>query len=277
MNNTKIRMSITIATAILLCLTILINTGIDRTDFIFLTIIAISVSIILVECIHYSRVAKKKANHMIIDEKNETAIMLKRSKESASLLSYETVHYMNYQNHAAKLVYTGATVGGIHTGGFHTTDAYTSESAGKSSNKAHVFVRDEGDHIVEIKKIKLTPELLAEAKKNERISKFIVEDYISLRNDNEETNLTKIEQDVLSQAIKTNDTAMQYNITQRAFIAQFLSMYDVRNIIEWVAGETSTNQSNSAYNYDFNKFKESLITGLIIFALLIWLILLCFT
>ena len=278
MNSQTIRIGITGVAAIVVSLGVLVSLDIDGT---FAGVIALifTLLVIAVEEIIYGRIMAKindkESEHVIIDAENETAMLKKRSKTSASFFSYEPVRYMNYKNHDAKLVYTGATVGGIHTGGFHTTEAYTSESAGPSSGNVHVFVRYEDGSTTEIKKIKLTPELLEKAKKDKKLSKFIEEDCICLRKKDKETKLTESEQAVLSTAINTHNTALQYEITQRAFVAQFLKASDVKYITEWIYGEEAKNPNRAWIDF-FDRYKKAMIGGLAIIVILLLLLIICF-
>lgn len=176
------------------------------------------------------------SQHMTINETDESATLFQRSEISASLLKMEPIYTTNTKHHDAKLVYTGATVGGVHTGGFHTTKAYLSDTYTGTSGKYHIFVKQDNGKVVEIKKIKLTKQLLSEAKHSPSIRKFIVNNEISLRYDNDETKLTKEEQYILKEAVNNYDKATQYNITQRAFLATQLTQEDCNAIINWVSG-----------------------------------------
>ena len=234
---TNIRLAITITISLLLFVGICMLAEIDSDVSVWVILVGVLVSVGVVEFLynrHMEKVAEREAQHMKIDVKNNTAIMLQRSKISASFLSYEPVHYNSYKYNPSQTVYTGVSVGGVHTGGFHTTEAYVSEHAGPSSGRCHVFVRY-SDGPVEIEKIKLTPELLDEAMKDKRLKNFIKKDYISLRND--KAKLTKAEENAFKRAIENGDTAARYNAADRAIVERFLEASDVRYIVNWVRGE----------------------------------------
>lgn len=176
--------------------------------------------------------------HIVIDEKNETATLLQRSNISANKLQYEPVYSANYKFVPSETRYAGATVGGIHTGGFYNTEAYIHEYGGKKTEKSHVFVKDYmSNDVIEIKKIKLSGELLTLAKQDKRIKQFIVDDYISLRHKGKDTELTQMEKEAMKQAVLVQDKAMMYNITQRAFLAGYLDTSDVMYILSWIQGD----------------------------------------
>lgn len=172
-----------------------------------------------------------------IDEKNETAIVRQRSALCSIYLKCESVYSANFKFVPSETRYAGSTVGGIHTGGFYNTEAYIHEYGGKKSDKSHVFVKNSNREVIEIKKIKLSSELLTLAKQDKRIKPFIEDDYISLRHKGEDTELTQMEQEVMKQAVLVQDKAMMYNITQRAFLAGYLNTSDVKYILSWLQGD----------------------------------------
>lgn len=69
----------------------------------------------------------KSGKVIVIDYKN--GLWATTIRFDALEMDYDT-----YSLHPAKLVYTGATVGGIHTGGFHTEEAYYTQRHTKSGN-----------------------------------------------------------------------------------------------------------------------------------------------
>lgn len=84
--------------------------------------------------------------------------------------------------HPEKVVYTGATVGGVHTGGIHKEEAYVSV---KSSSNGNGYIEYFDPSIVPITKVRidsvtLSERLLNEAKKNPILAEMIVGDTISL-------------------------------------------------------------------------------------------------
>lgn len=224
---------------VLLVMAICVSLDMNGTLSGVLAFIAMIIAFIAFE-IAYGQYHMKKekilSQHMTINETDESATLFQRSEISASLLKMEPIYTTNTKHHDAKLVYTGATVGGVHTGGFHTTKAYLSDTYTGTSGKYHIFVKQDNGKVVEIKKIKLTKQLLSEAKHSPSIRKFIVNNEISLRYDNDETKLTKEEQYILKEAVNNYDKATQYNITQRAFLATQLTQEDCNAIINWVSG-----------------------------------------
>ena len=76
--------------------------------------------------------------------------------------------------HPEKIVYTGATVGGVHTGGIHKEDAYVSAS-GSSNGRGYIehFYYDTTDSIKRVDSVTLSDELLKHAKKISAIEDMI--------------------------------------------------------------------------------------------------------
>lgn len=226
---------------IVLCLSfglgIAFASDMDGTVFAVISLLLCGIAVYFTDKLYNGILEKRKLlqeEYLLFDEEKEVAQLLKRGAVAANMLTCESISATSYKYNPAKLVYTGATVGGIHTGGFHTTEAYISEHyTGGSTGKGHVFIVCE-KKIVGIEKIYLVGDLYQSALKNERIKKFMVDNYISFRNHGEEAKLTQTEQMALQAAIKSGNTAAQYNITQRAFIASHLDLEDIHYIINWI-------------------------------------------
>lgn len=228
---------IAIAAVILLGLFLRLNTSfyIDDTLWAILVLVGVFAVFVAVET-YYEKLQKREKDHIIINEKDKTAELFKRSDVSASYLSFaeHDISYTKYN--PSQLVYTGATVGGIHTGGFHTTKAhYSSHSQGRAG-KYYIYSKDHNGKVVIIQKIILTEELLEEASKSATIKKFIVGNCLELKYDTPETKLTAAEYDILRNATMSYDHATQLNITQRAFLASQLTRADCVAILNWVSG-----------------------------------------
>lgn len=69
----------------------------------------------------------KQGRILLVDQENKTVSQLSR-------FYVKEIKYDVYKFHGAKTIYTGATVGGVHTGGFHTESAYMSAHPCHSGN-----------------------------------------------------------------------------------------------------------------------------------------------
>lgn len=229
------------ALCLVMCIVIIIGLAIGVSLKINSTVGAICImiaalgSMVGVESI-YSQISLENEQYIIFDKENETAKILRRSARSAALLRMEQIQKTYTEHHGPELVYTGATVGGVHTGGFHTTKAYLSEKGQGPSGRYYIMTKLNDGTVVILKKILLSQALLEEARKCDAIRKFIVADGLELKYNTPDTELTSAEQDILRQAILRGDQATQYNITQRAFLASHLTKEDCAAILNWVKG-----------------------------------------
>ena len=102
-----------------------------------------------------------------------------RSEKAAAALEIKEIHDIIATTTPDKLVYTGATVGGITTGGFHVEQGGTSLSLGEGTGSwaiSYLFGREfNGEPQSEVVSyIQLTDELFAKAKKDKYLRKLIV-------------------------------------------------------------------------------------------------------
>lgn len=177
----------------------------------------------------------KRKQYILFD--GETATLLKRGEEAVKTLFVEALDEVDYVFKPSELVYTGASVGGVSMGGFHTTEAHYQEKSLGATDRASIFCRyTDGNKI--IKKIKLaTPELVESAKENPKIKKFVKRNSLVLEYNTKDTKLTESEQYVLQRAIEEGNQALQYGVTQRAFIAKHLKKAECYDVINWLSGQ----------------------------------------
>lgn len=86
-------------------------------------------------------------------ETTKQTIQFSPYHDSSLRLSVESVTMTNFTYHPAKMVYTGVSVGGVHTGGFHEEKAYHSTRV-SSTDKGHLLMGK-----MQINSIQLSPEL----------------------------------------------------------------------------------------------------------------------
>lgn len=113
-------------------------------------------------------VAQKEYEHSLIEGKkifvinNETGIFRREDGTvySRGANNSESVDFfvtksgsLGYDYHPAKTVYTGATVGGVHTGGFHEEKAYVTEKINRTGNG--IIYANLGGNKIELKTIRI--------------------------------------------------------------------------------------------------------------------------
>lgn len=177
------------------------------------------------------------------ENETDTAIVTKRVRSNGWDIKVKqyTKRYTKYN--PSKTIYTSATVGGVTTGGFHQTQAtISSVGAGGSGGyylQAKAPKKDEvlEDEYLMLKSIRLSANLVDEAKKDKRVSHLLQGNELVLRRKNKDTELTPEEKEILARAIRAGDIATQENITERAFAAQFLTKEECNNVLEWLCGD----------------------------------------
>lgn len=105
----------------------------------------------------------------------------KKSDFALKALEFKEIHDINITTTPDKLIYTGATVGGVTTGGFHVQKGGTSASIGSGTGSWAVRYRFAkefngkpcGEHIVYMQ---LEDSLFAKAKQDAILQKLIVTD-----------------------------------------------------------------------------------------------------
>ncbi len=144
-----------------------------------------------------------------------------------------------YSYHPTKVTYTGATVGGVHTGGFNVDGAHYTKSQSKSGRCAIKFSYATDAKEFVVFKIKLNDRLLNEIRKNEAIKMYLDEnDYLVLFNNN-----SSLSEDLSHYAANTF-SSNQYAAMQAQSMAvsdKFLREEECKTIIKWL--------TNAIYQY----------------------------
>lgn len=138
----------------------------------------------------------------------------------------------NYTYQDPKLVYTGATVGGVTTGGFHVEKGRYIEN-GRLTGKYGHFVKIGNEHVY-ILRIYLNSELWKTAKSNRCMKKFIYNknEYISLVHPH-----SKKTQEQLRLAASTGDTSLDglfASVQERATIEIYLTKDEAVKVRDWI-------------------------------------------
>lgn len=123
-----------------------------------------------------------------------------------------------------RLVYTGATVGGITTGGFHEEGGYNYISSANKTGKYNIYYVNE---MLPIEKIQLSDELIQQAK-NSEIAQF-------LNSSNEIILIQKHTSDLTQFAIETGKSFAS-DLLLRDMREGFPTLEKCEKIINWICG-----------------------------------------
>ena len=194
---------VTVAAVLLLGILIGVVADLNSTLMAVLTVIGAVVALIAVETAFGKRARAEQA-YLQIDEKNSAIQLLQRGQVSRSYLR---------------------------------CGEYLPPSAGLPRTvKYYIYSKDYDRKVVIIDKILMSPELLAQAKKNPAVAKFVVGDHLQLRHNNADSHLTSMEAEVLKQAVMTRNQSVQNHITHRAYMASRLSKDECMAVLDWIAG-----------------------------------------
>ena len=144
-------------------------------------------------------------------------------------ITIESIQHTNYKYNDPKLVYTGATVGGVSMGGFHVEGGdYTKQVS--DSGKFRLMYQG----LLPIKKIYLTSQLLAEAEKDPVVSKFLDGGELDLRYWGR---VNKAWSDSAIYAASRGDVQLLQYANQQANLDTYLSREDCVYVSQWLCGE----------------------------------------
>lgn len=160
-----------------------------------------------------------------------------RVKDNKNYISIKRFQQQYVKDHEAQLVYTGATVGGVHTGGFHVEEAYSSFHGGSITDRFYFWVSDGNKKGFILEKVALDEGLVNEAKQHPVVSRFLKENTLVLQYDNEKTKLTEEESAIHNNAVKNNNVSTMVNISLRAITEKKLKKDDAKAILNWMCGQ----------------------------------------
>ena len=182
-----------------------------------------------------------QAKYMVYfeNDKKYTAELYKRGKLATSGLKVKPIYDVNISDHDAELVYTGVSVGGVHTGGFHVNPAYRSIDSFAKSGKYELQVTIIGDSIPKsIKTIHLSKEVLQEAKKDRFIRQFLTKDNtLELKYDSAEAKMTASEKEQFNSLVKNNMHTVAWALYKNKAFANQLTKGDCQQVLKWIGGE----------------------------------------
>lgn len=175
-------------------------------------------------------------SHITFDEKKNSAKLYKRASISGKSIEIRADYNLTYKYNPAKIVYTGATVGGVTTGGFHTEEEHYALGSGGKSGKYYLRAKLSAGKYMSIDRIHLTDELVEEAKQNPNVKKFLRGKTLVLAHRGKATQLKEDEQDVYMRAVQRHDEAAMYAASQRAINAKKLTREECESILKWISG-----------------------------------------
>ena len=176
----------------------------------------------------------ERDKYITFDKEKETATLYKRAPISGESIEIRAHHNSTYKYNPEKIVYTGATVGGVTTGGFHTEEAHYALSTAGKSGKYFLQAKLSAGNYMSIDRIHLTDELVEEAKQNPNVKKFLRGKTLVLAHRGKATEMSADEQDVYVRALQRKDEAGMYAAAQRAINAKMLTREECENVLKWI-------------------------------------------
>ena len=160
--------------------------------------------------------------------KNQALTLQGRHPMLKYFLKVKPVVHKNYKYNDPKLVYTGATVGGITTGGFHVQGGDYTEQISNSGRYELIF-----NKFLVPEKIILSEELTAEAKTDHHLRKLLKGNELAL--------LYDVPDDPywisVAMAAPSNNITVRHYAMQQAKLKKHLTKADCEYIKKWLCAE----------------------------------------
>lgn len=170
------------------------------------------------------------------DKDENTLYLRERLKANKDYMKLWNVPAEYRTDHPAELVYTGATVGGVHMGGFHVEEAYTTSR--NIGSDRYVIWFTSGDDAFIVKKVVLFDEdLIREAKSNSQLRQFLKGDTLVLRNNDSKCQMDNLEKGAVESAMRRGDTTAAKNVAMRAVMATYMTRSDAKAVLNWMCGK----------------------------------------
>lgn len=159
-----------------------------------------------------------------------TLTLFERSSKNAKVIKVEEMSDYNLTYHPSRIVYTGATVGGVHTGGFHETENYYSVDR-RCTKKYHLTYNGAGvkpEDYCPIYIIKLSSSMVKEAKENPNVSKYLTEENTLVLTNKAKTNSP------VNTALNQGKTDTALQMTKSDYYSRQLSKKHCDAIRNWI-------------------------------------------
>lgn len=176
---------------------------------------------------------KKKATKadLTYDKYAKKLLLHRRTATNKRVLSLEEVQDYTEHYEPEKLVYTGATVGGVHTGGFHTAGGYHYTKPAATGKYQIRFDNTEISAL--ITEIKLTdPKVVKKAQRDPFIQQFLSGDTLVLRHDAASQNDRKIKM-----AMEQNSPEAVMKFARQDYFRTLLTREECKKAIAWLCAE----------------------------------------
>lgn len=188
-------------------------------------------SVILIEKIRHDNKASA-ASYLLYDKKTKVLTVTARKGVNANVIKVNELVDYNVNYHPSEMVYTGVTVGGVHTGAVHDVGNYYSLD-GKKTQKYNLIYTGigvaDGDYGF-INEIKLDPSLIPDAKENEAISKYLNEEGVLILQNSASSKYGKHAVTAMNQ--NRSDLAMQ--MFKMDYYEQQLTYEQCKTIKDWI-------------------------------------------
>lgn len=177
---------------------------------------------------------EEQSKHYTYSEEDKTMTLFQRSKISYAAVHWEPLYEHDLKYNPSKLIYTGASSGGITMGGFHTTEAHYQERPTKRSGRYIAFIQFHDNTRLYIKEIILVGEVLDEARNNPKISKFLKGDRLVLLNKKPKS---KLDGKLSASEIANGGTVIQHAYMDSLKANVGITSAEVEVINNWLKGE----------------------------------------
>lgn len=164
--------------------------------------------------------------------KGNSVTVIKRTPELAKSIEIREYTYRQKYHEEAELVYTGATVGGVHMGGFHVNPESQENGQFVKSGKYDLILVP---YNLCISQLILTDELVEEAKKDTIMKFFLKDNILFLEYD------ASVEEEVSQHLLSTAENLKEKTIAENYFRTSLankkLSLAHCQHIRNWLGGQ----------------------------------------
>lgn len=228
----EVRLAFEFMAGLFISMFILIPMGIDSDLGTILSFVGGFVAVILFETNRGKKQTAAK-DYLYYSTSTNTLTVSARKPANANVIKVEEMVDYNLNYHPSKIVYTGATVGGIHTGGFHDAGNYYTLD-GTSTKKYHLVYKGAGvssEEYCPIKTIKLDASLIEAAKKNPVISQYLKTGGILTLSNNVNSKYTEH----VGTAAKQGNVDLAMQLAKADYFNQQLSKEQCNAIKNWIS------------------------------------------
>lgn len=177
---------------------------------------------------------EEQIKHYTYSEKDKTMTLFQRSKISYAAVHWDPLYEHDLKYNPSKLIYTGASSGGVSMGGFHTTEAYYQERPTKKSGRYIAYLSFHDGSRIYIKEIILVGKVLDEAKSNPKIRNFLKGNRLVLLNQNAKSNL---DGKLSASEIANGGTVIQHAYMDSLKANVGITLREAEIINEWLKGD----------------------------------------